>query len=57
MGRVDSEPEAGDFRASAKRKFIPILGFLFSFCLSVIGWGVTIRARFGTKGNWLKIKA
>ncbi|OGD35488.1 MAG: hypothetical protein A2V45_11060 [Candidatus Aminicenantes bacterium RBG_19FT_COMBO_58_17] len=37
-------------------KFIPILGFLFSFCLSVIGWGVTIRTKFGTRENWLKRK-
>jgi hypothetical protein len=37
-------------------KFIPILGFLFSFCLSVIGWGITIRTRFGTRENWLKRK-
>jgi len=37
-------------------KFIPILGFLFSFCLSVIGWGVTIRTKFGTRENWLKKK-
>jgi hypothetical protein len=37
-------------------KFIPILGFLFSFCLSVIGWGVTIRTKFGTRVNWLKRK-
>jgi len=37
-------------------KFIPILGFLFSFCLSIIGWGVTIRTRFGTRENWLKRK-
>jgi hypothetical protein len=38
-------------------KFIPILGFLFSFCLSVIGWGVTIRTKFGTRETWLKRKA
>jgi hypothetical protein len=38
-------------------KFIPILGFLFSFCLSIIGWGVTIRTKFGTTENWLKRKA
>ena len=38
-------------------KFIPILGFFFSFCLSVIGWGVTIRTKFGTRENWLKRKA
>jgi hypothetical protein len=38
-------------------KFIPILGFLFSFCLSIIGWGVTIRTKFGTTENWLKRRA
>jgi len=37
-------------------KFIPILGFLFSFCLSIIGWGVTIRTKFGARENWLKRK-
>jgi hypothetical protein len=37
-------------------KFIPILGFLFSFCLSLIGWGVAIRTRFGTRENWLRKK-
>lgn len=37
-------------------KFIPILGFPFSFCLSTIGWGITIRTRFGTRENWLKRK-
>jgi len=37
-------------------KFIPILGFLFSFGLSLIGWGVTVRTRFGTRENWLKKK-
>ncbi len=38
-------------------KFIPILGFLFSFCLNIIGWGVVIRTKFGTTENWLKRKA
>jgi hypothetical protein len=38
-------------------KFIPILGFLFSFVLSVIGWGVAIRTKFGTTENWLKRRA
>jgi hypothetical protein len=37
-------------------KFIPVLGFLFSFVLSVIGWGVTIRTKFGTTENWLRRK-
>lgn len=31
--------------------FIPFVGFLFSFCLSIIGWGVVIRTKFGTKEN------
>ncbi|MGB7296688.1 MAG: polymer-forming cytoskeletal protein [Candidatus Aminicenantales bacterium] len=35
-------------------KFIPILGFLFSFILSIVGWGVAIRTKFGTTENWLK---
>jgi hypothetical protein len=37
--------------------FIPILGFLISFCLSVIGWGLTVRTKFGTRENWLKRQA
>ncbi len=37
-------------------KFVPILGFLFSFCLSIIGWGVAIRTKFGTTENWLRKK-
>lgn len=28
--------------------FIPILGSLFSFVLSIIGWGAVIRTKFGT---------
>lgn len=34
--------------------FIPILGGLFTFCLSIIGWGVIIRTKFGTTENWFK---
>lgn len=34
--------------------FIPILGPLFSFVLSIIGWGVIIRTRFGTTENWFR---
>ena len=34
--------------------FIPILGSLFSFVLSIIGWGVTIRTKFGTTENWFR---
>ena len=36
--------------------FIPIFGGLFTFCLSIIGWGVVIRTKFGTTENWLKKK-
>lgn len=32
--------------------FIPIIGPLFSFVLSIIGWGVVIRTKFGTTENW-----
>lgn len=34
--------------------FIPILGSLFSFVLSIIGWGVVIRTKFGSVENWFK---
>jgi len=34
--------------------FIPILGSLFSFVLSILGWGVTIRTKFGTTENWFR---
>jgi cytoskeletal protein CcmA (bactofilin family) len=36
--------------------FIPILGPLFSFVLSIIGWGVVIRTKFGSVENWFKRK-
>ncbi len=32
---------------------VPFLGFLFTFCLSIIGWGIVVRTRFGTTENWL----
>jgi hypothetical protein len=35
-------------------QFIPIVGFIFSFCLSIIGWGVIIRTKFGTTENIFK---
>lgn len=38
-------------------KFIPIIGFLLSFFLSIIGWGVVIRTRFGSTENWFRRKA
>jgi hypothetical protein len=33
---------------------IPILGALFSLILSIIGWGVVIRTKFGNTPNWFK---
>lgn len=36
--------------------FIPILGSLFSFVLSIIGWGAVIRTKFGSVENWFKRK-
>lgn len=37
--------------------FIPLFGALFSFVLSVIGWGVVIRTKFGTTENWFNKRA
>ncbi len=34
--------------------FIPIIGSLVSFVLSIIGWGVVIRTKFGSVENWFK---
>jgi len=31
---------------------IPFLGFIFSLAVSLVGWGVAIRTRFGTLDNW-----
>ncbi|MEE8605915.1 MAG: polymer-forming cytoskeletal protein [Candidatus Aminicenantaceae bacterium] len=36
--------------------FIPVIGSLFSFVLSIIGWGVVIRTKFGSAENWFKRK-
>ncbi|MFQ6070762.1 MAG: hypothetical protein ACE5LC_09620 [Candidatus Aminicenantales bacterium] len=38
-------------------RFIPVVGFLLSLGLSVIGWGVIIRTKFGTTENWFARKA
>jgi hypothetical protein len=35
---------------------IPIIGSLFSIVISILGWGVVIRTRFGTTRNWLQRK-
>lgn len=36
--------------------FVPILGFLFSFVMNAVGWGVAIRTKFGTRENWFQKK-
>jgi len=33
---------------------IPVFGALFSLFLSIIGWGVVLRTKFGTTSNWFK---
>jgi len=35
---------------------IPIIGLLFSFVISILGWGAIIRTKFGTTENWFKKK-
>jgi hypothetical protein len=34
--------------------FIPIIGGLFSFFLSLLAWGITLRTKFGFTENWFK---
>ena len=37
--------------------FIPIISSLFFLVLSIIGWGVVIRTKFGTTENWFRKEA
>jgi hypothetical protein len=32
--------------------FVPVLGFLFTLAMNVVGWGVAIRTKFGSRENW-----
>ncbi|MDH4197319.1 MAG: polymer-forming cytoskeletal protein [Candidatus Aminicenantes bacterium] len=34
--------------------FIPLLGLLFTLVINIIGWGVTIRTKFGTTENMFR---
>jgi len=34
--------------------FIPGLGGLFSFFLSLLAWGIALRTKFGTRENWFQ---
>jgi hypothetical protein len=36
--------------------FVPVLGFLFSFVLNAVGWGIAIRTKFGSTENWFHKK-
>ncbi len=36
--------------------FIPVIGSVLSFVLSIIGWGVVMRTKFGSMENWFKRK-
>ena len=36
--------------------FVPVLGLLFTFVLSIVGFGVAIRTKFGTAENWFARK-
>lgn len=37
-------------------RFIPVIGSLFSLFLSIVGWGVVIKTKFGTTENWFRRK-
>ena len=32
--------------------FVPVLGFLFTLGMSVLGWGIVFRTKFGSRENW-----
>ena len=34
--------------------FVPFFGFLFSAVVSILGWGVVVRTKFGTTENWFR---
>lgn len=36
--------------------FVPVLGFLFTFAMNAVGWGVALRTKFGTRENWFAKK-
>ena len=36
--------------------FVPVLGFLFSFVMNAVGWGIAIRTKFGSMENWFQKK-
>ena len=32
--------------------FVPVLGFLFTFVMNAVGWGIALRTKFGSRENW-----
>ncbi len=37
--------------------FVPLLGFLFTFVMNAVGWGIAIRTKFGSRENWFVKKS
>jgi len=36
--------------------FIPVIGFLFGLVMNIVGWGIVLRTKFGTRENWFHKK-
>jgi len=36
--------------------FVPVLGFLFGFVMNAVGWGITLKTKFGSRENWFQKK-
>jgi hypothetical protein len=36
--------------------FIPVIGFFFGLVMNIVGWGIVIRTKFGTRENWFHKK-
>jgi hypothetical protein len=37
--------------------FVPVLGFLATSVLNILGWGIVLRTKFGTTANWFHRRA
>jgi hypothetical protein len=36
--------------------FIPVIGFFFGLVMNIVGWGIVLRTKFGTRENWFHKK-
>jgi len=36
--------------------FIPVIGFIFGLVMNIVGWGIVLRTKFGTRENWFHKK-